>query len=190
MTFARTVNGSKCQFLADSGATFSFWDLNAAKDLGLPLQPAVLSVEVADGHNVLCQHKCQIAVQIGTYRAKIWVHLMDLGESSQVILGDDLLSQTDASLLYKSRTCVIMVGDRVHTLHQLEHQPAQEYKNVVLTSIQMDRHVRASGNFFMVHLIDDGVSPLAQPVKADWMAKMPECSAQMTTLLKEFKDVF
>ena len=190
MTFAGTVNGSKHQFLLDSGATFSFWDVTQARLLGLPLQPALCSVEVADGHNVLCRHKCLISVHIGSYRETIWVHLIDLGDEAQVILGDDWLCHTAATLAFTSPpSCTIRMGDRTHSLVQIP-QEAISKSHFLLSAVKFRKHLRNGGKFYVINVVDDRISPLTNPARPDWMEKMPKCSPDMQKLLYEYEDVF
>ena len=193
MIFAGHVNGAKCQFMADSGATYSFWDTEQARSLGLKLHPTLLSVEVADGHNVLCNHKCKVSIRIGEYRDTIWVHLLDLGDTEQLILGDDWLTTVKASLQYGSKTCTCTKGVRTFTLRQVEDKP-QPAKNPVLTAMQLRRHIRSGGKCYEVHVVDDGITPVQQPTAweegPDWMRSVPACSPEMTTMLKEFYQVF
>lgn len=190
MTFAGTVNGSKHLFLLDSGATFSFWDVTQARLLGLTTCPTLCSVEVADGHNVLCRQKCEISVHIGTYREKIWVHLIDLGDDAQVILGDDWLCHTRATLAFTSPpSCTIRVKDRTHDLVQIPREAISKSK-FLLSAVKFRKHLRDGGKFYVINVVDDRISPLTTPVNPDWMEKMPKCSPDMQKLLFEYQDVF
>lgn len=195
MIFAGTVNGHKCDVMADSGATFSFMDIELAKCLGLKLHSTTLSVEVADGHNLACTKKCQVALIIGDYRELIWMHLLDLGGGNQVILGDDWLTHTKAALLYGERVCKIQKGSRSYVLTQVrEPTPSPSPSNVCLSAMQLRRHLKKGGLYHMIKVIDDGITPIDLPTPveqdADWMANMPECSHAMQAILQKYRDVF
>lgn len=199
MIFPGSINGHKCDILADSGATYSFMDLTLAKHLGLKLYPANIVVEVADGHSISCIKKCQIALRIHDYQDTIWVHLLDLG-NSQVILGDDWLTLTEAALLYGEGVCRIKKGSRSFSLTPIPSPKAQPApRALTLTATQLKRHVAEGGFYYMIRVVDDGVTPLppTPPIQKsdsgpsdDWMKEMPACSQKMQDLLLQYRDVF
>ena len=195
MMFQGTVNGSKVQFLMDSGATFCFWDLQQARDLGVQIFPTELTVEVADGHTVLCHHKCELAVKIEGYRENVWVYLLDLGDQSDVILGDDWLIHTTASLNYGSAPgCTVRKGNNTFKFVPKRHIVHPQPKNRFMTAVQAKRHIAQGGQYYAVRVVDDGVTPIHQPEEdvpsAAWMEQMPPCSEEMKGILEEYQDVF
>lgn len=192
MTFKGLVNGAKCDYLIDSGASECFYDLNRAKLLGLKLIPTLRTIQVADGHNVLCNFKCQINVRIQQYTATVWVNLLDLGTENQVILGDDWLRHAKATLDYNMMQCIVHTPSRVHTL-TVQTPPVKHTPKLLLTAVQLKRHIDDGGEFCTVNVVDDGISPVMQANSSNpvpWMENMPPCSDKMKAQILEFSDVF
>ena len=196
MMFEGHANGAPAAFLVDSGASDSFADLGFARQHGLALVPTVRAVEVADGHSVVCRHKCKVHMRIQSYRTTRWVYLVDLGVDVQVILGDDWLTSEPVDLLFSNRTCVVRGRHAGHT-HVLQPLSAVEPDEstptvdpdpdpVRINTIQLKRHLRRGHKVYVVHVVDDGVTPLAKEI----VAASSDCSPEMQALLQEYTDVF
>lgn len=187
MSYSGTVNGAKCPILLDTGASECFFDLSSAQKLGLPVTPTLRTIEVADGHTILCTSMAKLSLHIGDLRTNVWVNLIDLGVR-QVILGDNWLLRERARLDFATRTCRVSRNGRDILLTPTSLTPSDKPPPAMLTAVQLKRHIKGGGKFYFVNVVDTGVTPVHQAIHQS--IDELSCSADMTKLLHSYADVF
>ena len=171
MQFSGSANGAKTVFTADSGASASFVDRNFAWKHGFSTSPTHRMVTLADGSAVTAHAECTIYIRIhGNQRghmhsSKISCFVVDLGDSFDVILGENWLKRERAELSYNNNVCRLFSDHRTIELAPLTRVEIDAEKcSPFLTAVQVKRHLRKGGRCFIVNVVDSATSPFVLPL--------------------------
>ena len=214
MTFDGSVNKQYASILLDSGATHNFIDSRLAAALGVPLRAVrAISVQLADDTTALITSCCTVRLRIQGYNASVSCFVLDMGGAHDVILGDDWLVASGASLNYGQRTCVLPTKAGPRPLYPADsvHLPAAD--GMFLNAAQVRRAMRTGARTCMVLVkwvegmvgaaaaavttapapdsaaAQPAPTPLSAASAPDALA-MPTVSAALRKVLKEFWDRF
>ena len=200
MSFDGTVNGSYSAFLLDSGATHCFIDHAFAASLGLPLAPVAVhtTAEVADGRPAPLTHTTTFRVRIQAYSGMVTAYVLDMRGVYDVILGEDWLKRTYASLDYSAMLCTLPSknGSTRIVLRPVQQRDAPSaplpVAELLLNAAQVRRAMRASVRSFMIKLratATESAAPAAgsQPPP---LSAMPPCSPAVQAVLRRHWDRF
>ena len=92
------------------------------------------------------------------YTKKQACYVIDLGQTFQVLLGEDWLMTERADLSYHSNTCTIHPGDRTMKFIPVPSQDrSQQSSHPLINAVQLRRLTRKGLTCFVVNIIDSGV---------------------------------
>ena len=200
-----TVSGAASVATADSGATHSFINQKKAVELGLKWTSHHTMVELADGSFAPSTYCCKTMLRMRSttgelYAKAVQLLVLDLGDTHDVILGQDWLASEGADLSYRASSITIHPGGEPFVLKTKHNKPVViPPTNPIITLIQAKRWLRKGAKCFMVHVVDNIISsvqnsddprkqcPEDQPEKLEFPTDISE---GLQKVLHKYQEVF
>lgn len=213
MMFQGTANGASATIALDSMAGMSFIDQSFARSNGFSCTPSEHIVEMADGSLQTSTQTCMVRIQMRTVQGEVVTYrhpclVLSMSTDCNIILGDDWLIKSKATLVYATRECLVTTSKG----EQISLRPipttldtATGCKTIRLSAIQMKRELkRPQCKAFIIHVVDSGVaigvpdtSPFVPEEGDDHPLDPPEeivfptdISRQVRSILEEYRSVF
>lgn len=186
--------------LLDTGATDAFvnveWLRRAGYDLETCLKPCKLVVRLADKSETTSRGRIDLPLKLGSYRGKVRLIALDLGDGYDVILGDSWLREHKARIDYDKMACIVKAQNRVCVIHPWKSQESQPRSlpksKAVLSALQAKRAVRKAEELFWVVIKKSKGNELnAMSLdQVDWSFLDTIEDPDLKKLLEKFKRVF
>ena len=200
--------GSPCRILFDTGSReASFVSARMARRVGLTISgDDVLTVIAYDGHETPSLGTITACLKIAGLKEKVTLHVADLDDSLDVVLGGDWLTAHKAILNYGTASITTKSGRATYQFAAQEGtniatpvlaplRAVKVRKSALLSAVQVRKLIRSKARMFLVQVRESrpgednrGFPPDAQSPMVTGHGMIPQ--ETMDQLMVEFKDVF
>ena len=155
-----SIAGSPCIVDLDSGSDLSFISAKAARIRKLVVCPDIQHTVVAfDGHSISSLGTVKVRVRLGALRETVTLHVVELQDDMDVVLGDDWLDAHKAILDYEKAIITAKSWDGKRYVLPSDERPYEEScareateKPVFLKTSKVRKLARKHSRMFMVHV--------------------------------------
>ncbi len=155
------IAGQEARALNDGGSQLNLLSHRWATKFGLAAPTSAIEITLGDGSAATASGEVTLKLQYGAYTGDIPVHIMQLPEQYDLILGAAFLGQTKAVAEHDSqglKRLVLKKGNRKFTVNRPTMGIRHETHMQLLSAMQAGQAMKKKGeNFFMVRVTDGTV---------------------------------
>ena len=188
------IAGQEARVLNDGGSQLNLLSKQWAARQGLAVPTSSTVITLGDGSTTTAAGPLTLKLQYGAYRGDITVHVMQLTQQYDLILGNAFLVQTHAVAEYDCqglKRLVLKKGNRKLSVNRPACGLRQESSAPLMSAMQAGRAIKRRDNFFLVRVTDSMAQSMlmahAEVATAGGPDRIPE--DRLHAIIKRFSSV-